>query len=280
MRGLMSSLLLGAFILFSCMQFAWANSQTALLAAKQPTRIITLAPHLTEWIYSLQLDEYLVAVSDYSNYPDEAKSLPIVADYQGVDIKAIMALHPTLIVAWEGGNKPQDLHRLADLGFTVFHANVTHIEDIAAELIRLGKHTNRLDIATKLANEFIHQLNALQLQYATPSPKNVFYYSWTSPLMTVGPNAWPNKLLNVCGAQTLFDDSPVDYPQVSLQQVLSRQPDALVAASTQPIENLENFWASHRNFLPAQLIKVDPDVTSRFSLRLINELKSLCKGIN
>ncbi|WP_246604310.1 MULTISPECIES: helical backbone metal receptor [Alteromonas] len=249
-------------------------------ASKSAPRIITLAPHLTEWVYSLGLEAHLIGVSDYSNFPDEAQLLPKVADYQGADLSQIMALQPTLILAWEGGNKPQDLHRLESLGYKVFRAKITEIEDIATELMRLAKVTNTEEKANALTSEFLRHLAALRAKYATPSNKEVFYYSWTSPLMTIGDNAWPNKLLNVCGAQTLFADSPVDYPQVSVQEVLSRQPFTLVAASNQPASDLEQFWLAHRRFLSAPLIAVNPDITSRFSLRLINELKTLCKGIN
>jgi vitamin B12 transport system substrate-binding protein len=252
----------------------------AVEARKSAPRIITLAPHLTEWVYSLGLEAHLIGVSDYSNFPKEAQLLPKVADYQGADLSQIMVLQPTLILAWEGGNKPQDLHRLESLGYKVFRAKITEIEDIASELMRLAKVTNTEEKANALTSEFLHHLAALRAEYATPSNNKVFYYSWTSPLMTIGDNAWPNKLLNVCGAQTLFADSPVDYPQVSVQEVLSRQPFALVAASNQPASDLEQFWRPHRRFLSAPLIVVNPDITSRFSLRLINELKTLCKGIN
>ncbi len=249
-------------------------------ANESAPRIITLAPHLTEWVYSLGLEAHLIGVSDYSNFPKEAQLLPKVADYQGADLTQIMALQPTLILAWEGGNKPQDLHRLESLGYKVFRAKITEVEDIASELKRLGKATNTEEKANALTNDFLRHLAALRDQYATPSKHKVFYYSWTSPLMTIGDNAWPNKLLNVCGAQTLFGDSPVDYPQVSVQEVLSRQPSAIVAASKQPASGIEQFWHPHRRFLSAPLIVVNPDISSRFSLRLINELKTLCKGIN
>jgi vitamin B12 transport system substrate-binding protein len=66
---------------------------------------------------------------------------------------------------------------------------------------------------------------------------------------------------------------------VAVKDVLTRQPHALVAASKSSYSELEVFWRDHRVFLKAPLIVVDPDVTSRFSLRLINELKVLCKGI-
>ncbi|MDO6567242.1 cobalamin-binding protein [Alteromonas sp. 1_MG-2023] len=259
---------------------AGVNQTSANQASEPATRIITLAPHLTEWVYSLGLEAHLIGVSDYSNFPQAAQLLPTVADYQGADLSQIMTLQPTLILAWEGGNKPQDLHRLESLGYDVFRAKITEIEDIGSELIRLGKLTNTEEKANALATAFLNELTVLRAEYATSPYNKVFYYSWSSPLMTIGENAWPNKLLNVCGSQTLFNDSPVDYPQVSVQEVLARQPAALVAASNQPTSNLEQFWAPHRNFLSAPLIAVNPDVTSRFSLRLINELKTLCKGIN
>ena len=248
-------------------------------ATSKALRIITLAPHLTEWVYSLGLGDNLVAVSAYSNYPNQAKSLPQVADFQGADLAAIVALDPTLILAWDGGNKPQDIQRLEGLGFRVFKAKVTEIEDIAKNIQALGALTDTEEKARQLTKTFLLELNALKQQYQNPPYKPVFYYSWTAPLMTIGEDAWPNKLLNVCGATTLFADSPVDYPQVSVQEVLTRQPQRLVAASQQSLAQLEKFWRPHRAYLTAPLIQVDPDVTSRFSLRLLTELKSLCKGI-
>lgn len=242
-------------------------------------KIISLAPHLTEWAFSLGLGPNLVGVSAYSDYPEAAKNIQRVADFQGADIAAIVALEPDLILAWDGGNKPQDIHKLSSMGLNVFSSKVENITDIASEIKRLGALTSTQKKATQLSNDFLTDLNTLKNKYDGRPLKPVFYYSWTAPLMTIGPNAWGNKLLSICGAQTLFPDSPVDYPQVSIRDVLVRQPHALIAASKNSYQELDVFWREHRNFLDAPLVIVDPDVTSRFSLRLINELKSLCEGI-
>lgn len=247
---------------------------------KKTLKVVTLAPHLTEWVYSLGLGDNLVAVSDYSDYPEAAKALPRIADYQGADIATIVTLSPDLVLAWDGGNKPQDIQKLSALGLTVFKSRITDIRDIASELIRLGELTQTQKTANALASQFIERLNELETQFAKPETETVFYYSWTSPLMTIGPNSWANKLLNICGAQTLFYDSPVDYPQVSVKDVLSRQPKVLIAASKSSEETLAKFWQPHRQFLRAPIITVNPDVTSRFSLRLIDELKMMCNSIN
>ena len=242
-------------------------------------KIVSLAPHLTEWAFSLGLGANLVGVSDYSDYPEAAKKIQRVADFQGADIAAIVALEPDLILAWDGGNKPQDIHKLSSMGLDVFTSKVRNITDIASEIKRLGALTNTQKKATQLTNDFLDELKTLRHKYDTEPRKPVFYYSWTAPLMSIGPSAWGNKLLNVCGAQTLFYDSPIDYPQVTVKDVLVRQPHALIAASKNSHEELEVFWRTHRGFIDAPLIVVDPDITSRFSLRLINELKSLCEGI-
>ena len=264
-------------------QFASAdvapNSESSPLSNPAELKIVSLAPHLTEWAFSLGLGANLIGVSDYSDYPDAAKNIKRVADFQGADIAAIVALEPDLILAWEGGNKPQDIHKLSSMGLNVFSSKNESITDIASEIKRLGALTHTQQKATQLSNDFLNELSQLRNKNDKAPLIPVFYYSWTAPLMTIGPDAWGNQLLNVCGAETLFADSPVDYPQVAVKDVLTRQPHALVAASKSSYSELEVFWRDHRVFLKAPLIVVDPDVTSRFSLRLINELKVLCKGI-
>ena len=113
-----------------------------------------------------------------------------LADFQGADIATIVALEPDLILAWDGGNKPQDIHKLSSMGLNVFSSKVENITDIASEIKRLGALTNTQKQATQLSNDFLNELAELRSKYAKSSLIPVFYYSWTAPLMTIGPNAW------------------------------------------------------------------------------------------
>lgn len=242
-------------------------------------RIVALSPHLTEWVFSLDKGENLVAVSEFSDYPKAAQHLPRVADYNGADIAAIMRLQPDIILAWQGGNKPQDIARLKSLGFTVFTSQPVKPDDIATELTALGALLNASGKAATLASTFTRQLTDLRSRYHVDTPRSALYYMWTQPIMTIGEHAWANQLLNVCGAQTLFADAPNDYPQVSMQEVLRRQPQLLISASHASSEELNAFWAPHRALLNAPLIVVDPDITSRFTLRLLPALEDMCQQI-
>ncbi|CAM5219657.1 helical backbone metal receptor [Alishewanella longhuensis] len=84
-----------------------------------PQRVISLAPHITELVYAVGAGDKLVAVSDYSDYPAEAQLLPRVNSFAALNIEAILALKPDLVLAWRSGNPPADLARLQQFGVRV-----------------------------------------------------------------------------------------------------------------------------------------------------------------
>ena len=264
---------LTAATLLSLLLFGICNSVSA-------KTIVTLAPHLTEWVYSLQEQNSLLAVSAYSDYPVEAQQLPVVADYHGVDFKKIMQLNPDLVLAWQGGNKPQDIARLKSLGFDVFLSSPHQLSDIASEIDQLGKILGREELAASLTSSFSQELKALYHQYAGQPPISAFYYVWSQPLMSIGPDAWASKLLKQCNVYGIFDDAPTAYPEVTVQEVLRRQPQVLVAATDRSVQAEQTFWRPHRTVLSAPVYSVDPDVFSRFTLRLPAKLKQLCHRLH
>jgi vitamin B12 transport system substrate-binding protein len=243
-------------------------------------RIISLAPHTTELIYTLGAGDKLVAVSDYSNYPPAAAKLPSVANHNGIDIEAIMRLRPDLIVAWQGGNKPQDLARLVSLGFTVYASAPQSPADISQDIIQLGKIIGQEQQAHLVAQQYDSGLADIKQRYSKQSKKQVFYYLWTAPLMTIGADAWASKLLHICGATHIFDDSPIPYPEVSKEQVIGRQPDLLIAAMNTTKAEAEQYWQATEALLSAPVLVVNPDELHRFTPRLINGLSLMCKQIN
>ena len=241
--------------------------------------VVTLSPHLAEWVYSLDYEDKLLAVSAHSDYPAAAANKPVVASYHGVDIKAIMKLDPDVILAWQGGNKPQDIARLQSLGFEVFLSQPATPEAIAYEINELGELLGLPNQARAITAPFLSGLKQLRKQYQTSARIPVFYYLSNHPLMSVGAGSWPETLLNYCGGETIFADSPVDYPQVSPQEVLRRQPEIIIAANGQPLPDEQAFWQPHRAVLNAPIIQVNPDITSRFTLRLLPQMQHLCAAI-
>lgn len=249
------------------------------LSAK-PQRIISLAPHTTEMVYALNAGSRLIAVSDYSDYPSDAKQLPSVASYNGVDFEKILTLEPDLIIAWKGGNKPQDLNKLESLGLSIFYSNPQTPEDVGAELEALGELLGNQQQAGKVSHAYLTGLASLRTQYRRDELTPVFYYMWPQPLMSIGKGAWANQLLNLCGARSIFDDVSVDYPEVNLQDVINRRPQILIAAMKTNLQDAQGYWNKFNEVLSAKLLVVNPDRLHRFTPRLLDGLQDLCEQLN
>lgn len=255
-------------VIYSCSLFA------------APQKIISLAPHITELVFALGAGDKLVASSDYSTYPEQAKSLPSVANHNGVDFEQIMRLKPDLIIAWQGGNKPQDLARLSAMGFNIYYSSPQKPADIADEIEALGKILNTETLAKQISADFQKELANIESRFNNQQNISVFYYMWPKPLMTIGDGAWANQLLSICGARNVFDDAPSAYPEVGIEEVIHRQPQKIVAAMNVSHSDAETYWQKWRHLLNAPLIVVDPDKLHRFTPRLLNGLNALCQALH
>lgn len=241
-------------------------------------RIVALSPHLTELTFLLGRGEQLVAVSDYSNYPEQANSLPIVASYQGADIAAILRLNATHILAWRGGNKNSDIQKLLTADIEVHQSSITDIDSLLSDIRALGKMLNAKQRANDVIEQIQIQRKQLQLHYQNRSQK-VFYYLSDTPLMTLGNDPWLNSVLALCGLDNIFKDSISPYPQVNLAQVLRLQPEVIIAAGHQASVLSKNPWSQHEALLKAKFIWANPDKLHRFTPRAIDEIKTVCEQV-
>ena len=244
-------------------------------AAAPAGRIVSLAPHTTEMAAALGLTEQLVGVSERSDYPSEVANLPTVAGYTGIDVEQVMALKPDLVLGWRGGNPPQALAQLRQFGVPLFLSDAGTPEEIIDELLELGRLTARQAEAQQLAAALRQRLAALNLRYGRmPSRPKVFYELWRQPLMTAGKPGWLTPLLARCGADNLFADIDLPYPQVELEIVLQRNPDVIIVGDYDRDYWLH--WPQLAAVQSARVHQVAPDLLQRMGPRLIDGLEALC----
>lgn len=250
-------------------------------ALAKPQRIISLAPHITELLYTIGAGENLVGVSDYSDYPEQALNLPRVASYAGINLEAIIALKPDLIIAWQQGNAAADIKRLRQFGFTVEMSSPVKLDDIANELIQIGQLTGYTEQAESKARDFKQQLTALRQQYQQSKPLRVFFTMSTNPLSSVANNAWPQQMLTVCAAENIIKPSAGDYPLVGIEQVVIAQPEVIIQADKIGVK--QEYWLNYRQ-IPAvekqQFLAIDPDYLFRMTPRSLLGIKQLCYGLD
>lgn len=258
------------------------NGQTVGLP-RPAQRIISLAPSLTELLFSMGAGPAIVGVMDYSNYPPQATTLPVVGRHDMLDMERIIALQPDLIVAWRSGNPRNSLQRLADLGVAVYVAEPDSLDSIASHLERLGALTGQHSSALQLADDFRSRLETLGTQYSNSLPVRVFYQVWHSPLISVGGSELINDIINVCGGENIFAELS-SGPKVNLEDVLARNPQVIIASGEDDAAPgwLQDWrrWSQLTAVSNNHLYAIPPDLVQRHSLRALQGAELMCAYID
>lgn len=247
-------------------------------------RIIALAPHIVELLFAIGAGDRIIGTTSYADYPEQAKTIPQVGSYAGLQVEKILQLKPDLVIAWRTGNPPADLARLHKYGIPVVYSEMRNLDDVASELLLFGELTGQQATAATLAADYRQQLQQLRQQYQQRTPVRVFYELWSRPLTTVAANAWPQQQLAVCGAENPFADSLEDYPQVSLEQVVATNPQAIIQPDKHGQQSADSIdwqrWPQLGAVQHQAILHPDADKVHRMTPRTLPELALLCEQID
>ncbi len=245
-------------------------------------RIVSLAPDITELLYAAGAGRYLVGAVDYSDYPPAARSLPRVGGYRRLDVEALLALHPDLVVAWSG-NAAASVERIRALGLPLFLSDPHHLEDIPSLIERLGRLAGSAPPARRAAAGFRARVARLRGRYAGRSTVGVFYEVWNSPLMTVGGGQILNDVLRLCGGRNVFGGLSEAAPQISVEALLVADPEVIVVSG---MGELRPQWLADWRRWPQltavrrnNLFLVPPDLLQRAGPRLLDGAALLCRDL-
>lgn len=262
--------------LISLLFTSWAVQ--AELAAK---RIISLAPSLTELVYSAGAGDQLVGVVNYSDYPEAALSVPIVGSYNALNFEVIMQLKPDLVLAWQSGNRPQDLDRLKRLGLNLLIRDTQHLDDIANLIEEIGRLSQQTQTASAEANRLRQQLNQLRTRYQDAPKVRVFYQVWHQPTITINGEQFISQAIEVCGGQNVFADLSALAPHVNREAVIQKNPDMILLGG---LDHVQQKWLKDWQKIPQlqavqndHIYTLNADHFQRPTARLIDALDNLCQ---
>lgn len=245
----------------------------------KPLRVISLSPHLTELVYAIGAEDELVGVIDRSDYPKAARKITVIGDYQRLNIEKILALKPDLILSWSQGNPSAQLETLKQFGIATFDSAPTRLAQLPDFIKRLGIRLHHPMQAEQLANRLSIRLKSLQHNYQHRSKVRVFYQVWHQPLMTVASGSWINDAINLCGGENIFEQNSAPYPQVNIEQVMARNPQAIVIADHH--HQGAQIWRKWPQLKATeQIIWLNPDEINRFTPRLVNAVETLCHALD
>jgi len=247
---------------------------------RPPQRIISLAPHVTELLYTVGAHTQLVGADAGSDYPAVAKQLPRIGDYSRVNFERVAALKPDLIIGWRSGNRAADIYRLGRMGIPVLLTDAHSLTDVTKQLRLIAQTTGHVAAGERVAREFDVRLTKLREHYASTPPRRVFYQVWDQPLMTVGGQHWINDAITLCGGRNIFAKLKGAAPLVSLEAVLTRSPEMIISGDDAP--DRRSMWLRFPR-LPAvrqrALIRMDVDALHRPTPRVLEGVAKLCTEI-
>ena len=243
-------------------------------------RIVALAPHIVENLYSAGAGDKLVGVVGYSDFPAQARSLPRVGSYNAYSLEQVAALRPDLVAVWGSGNGEATLRQLENLGIPVYISELRGLADISRSIRLLGQLAGTGAVAEREASRVERELAHLRRRYGAQPTVEVFYQIWDQPLQTVGGAHLISEVIALCGGHNIFDDTAGLAPQISVESVLQRNPQAIVASGagdTRPA------WLGQWRDYPflaavggAALFHINPDHIQRPTARVLQGARALC----
>lgn len=246
-------------------------------------RVITLAPHLTEQVYTAGGGDRIVATVTYSNFPPAAGQILKIGSYKKISFEMVVGLNPDLVIAF-GGNGWAMINRLRDLGYAVYVDEPRELEDVSATLVRLGTLLGTQDVADAQARRFSDRLNRLRARFGGKESVRVFYEVWNRPLITINGEHLISSVMRLCGGMNIFSEALSMAPRISVESVVERDPEVIIASGhgDERPEWLDEWlqWPSISAVKRGNLRFIHPDILQRHTVRILDGAEQMCEHLD
>lgn len=193
-----------------------------------PHKLVCLAPSIVDDLYSLGAGNDVIAVSEYTTYPAEAAKKPTIGAPLNPSLEKIIALHPDLVLGTGDMNHLPAIDQLERYGIPVFMVNPHGIAGIYKSIASLGHALNRESDAAHLLRDLQAREQSVRARVLDKPAIRLFMPVWYDPIVTVGRHAFITELIEIAGGNSITSDIAQEWPQVSLEAIVARHPDALL----------------------------------------------------
>ena len=200
---------------------------TASYAVEQPQRIISLAPATTEMLFGLGLGDRIVGVTNFCDYPREAKKKPKIGGMSNPSLEAVVSLKPDLVVFSIDGNPREFEERLRAMRIKTYVFYSKRISELPKGIRDMGRALRAREKADALAADMEYRINSLRAGKNTSLIKKVLFIIWPQPLMVAGPGSITDDALQILGADNIAGKTASAYPKYSIEEVIRRAPDII-----------------------------------------------------
>jgi len=245
---------------------------------KNPEKIISTAPNLTEIIFAIDAGSLLVGRTRFCNYPNEVNKVQVIGDMLNLNFEKIVELKPDLIFMTVEGNTKELYDKLKGLGFQVYVTNPRNINDIITAIKNLGIILNRERKVDSLVSSIKDNLTKIASKIF--QRQRAMFVVSVSPLIIAGKNTFINEIMEKVNLENISPENSISsYPMISREEVLIKNPDVIIIPSskykTKEILRIYPEWKNLSAVKNRKIMFVDPDLFLRPGPRFIDAIKFL-----
>lgn len=210
----------------------------------QETRIVSLAPSLTEQLYLIGAQSKLVGCTSYC---EQAKKdgKPVVSSAIDVNVERVVSLKPTLVVT-SSLTKPNTINTLKKFGIKVdVYPYPKSFSDLNAQFLKLAQSVGAKKEGEIIVDAQKKRLEKVLKQYPLLQDTKIFMEIGAKPLFTVVPNTFMHDYIELIGGKNIAQHLKVG--SITREAVILRNPDAIFVVTMGMIGQEEKQkWESYK----------------------------------
>ncbi|RZN39005.1 MAG: cobalamin-binding protein [Methanophagales archaeon ANME-1-THS] len=193
-----------------------------------PERIISLSPTNTEILFAIGAGDRVVGVTEYCNYPEEAKEREKIGGVTTVSIEKVVSLQPDLVLGDELNGK-ETFERLEELGITIVGLNPENISEILDDIMLVGRITGEEKNASSLVKAMNRRIEEIKNKTSDVKRPKVAHITWHDPIWVAGSGTVQDEMIEIAGGENAFSDIK-DWGTVSLEKFIDRNPEVIIVS--------------------------------------------------
>ena len=238
-------------------------------------RVVSLAPNLTENIFAVGAGDRLVGVTTYCNYPEAAQKIAKVGDTMNPNMETIIALKPQIVFVSTASQIETFTKTLESQNITVFVTNPKDLNGVLTNLRQLAEIFGTSEPTAVLLNQLQERISAVDEQVRGKPKVKTFVQISKEPLFTIGRESFLTEIIERAGGVSVTKDVATAYPKLSKETALALNPEAIILSESP--DNLEpNDVFKHSAAVKnKKVFKVNADIISRPSPRIVDALEQI-----
>lgn len=259
---------------------------------RSPERIVSLAPSLTEIVFLLGMQDRLVGVTRFCDYPPEASALPRVGGIVDPDLERIVAARPDLVLCTTDGNPKEKVNVLEEMGIPCFAVGPQDLGAVLDSIERIGTLLGAPEKARREAGLLRSRMGRISRPEACGrngtglpersgriTPRVLFTLS-TSPVIAAGKGTFLDEMIRISGGTNAAGKFSGRYPRLSAEDLVSASPDIILVAAMAGVERFPEGltrWKEIPAFRDGEVRSLDGDLVTRPGPRMVDALEGVSR---